>query len=525
MSNVHKFPGTGRTDRTGDDDKANLNRERAAILRPKVETGRLLAADQRPVKEALWHVFEEAQKRGIKKRQILDEARKGHREDSTKHLSQYVINPHWEEDRKSRARPTTKAITLCNIMDAAVRLAGLDPDATLIKVFGSASLQISGQVPAAPEYEDLAKKLRDIVDVVATKQRLQDYFQKVAREGHVLAVQNDLDADDIAERVADGQPPDLEPDEIELGFEEPRWFSSLDWPITFFEATTEHHDFDHGRYLAPYPAVVLGRWSVGPRFTVKIESEARPIEGERGPFEGITSGRDWMELRLCIVPEGAEMRPRAALRIWAGASVASLRAGMPTPDDDSDEWEILQFPDVCHVGPQIKSDDPERFFLHSQQALVYPSSRSISVLVSRDPKSLPLPISKYCKVSDLLRESKYCQFLPVTGIILQDWLSHDSYFQEWEADEKATHLRVLGAALLQETNTSGFSAFKTGTIASDLDHSLLDTMAPLSLLDECAEKFVQLFEEASAVARQRREKKVARLEARLRAMRSASGDV
>lgn len=484
----------------------------------------MLRPDQLAVAENLWRVLERVEAGGTKKASVLREAGIGSFGDSTKHLGHYAVNPAWPEERKNKARLNKKVKTYLNIIDAAVKLAGLDPDETLLDVFSSTSMNSPGSGrQAAPEYEELARTLRDIAEAIATKHGLMEYFQKVARERLVLVVQNDLNADDIAERVADGQKPNLEPDEIELGFEEHRW-SSLYWPIAFYEATREHEEFDDQRYLSPYPAVILGSWLIGDRFPVKVESDDRPAKGEHGPFEGITWGHNIMELRFCIIPVGQEMRPEAALRIRTSVLVNSLRAGMPTPDDYSDEWEVLQFPGVSHVGPYVNLDrlGPDDF--HSgETAIVCPSGRRILVRLSRDHNSVPTPINAYSKLSDLHSESKLCQFLPVTGIVLEDWLNHDSYLQCWDVEDEPTHLRVLGEPLLKYTNTKGFSAFKTGTIASDLDHCLMDTQKPLTMLDARAEQFVQLFEVASVVARTRRERKRTRLEARLRTMRGEKG--
>jgi hypothetical protein len=520
MGNVVGFPNSGRRDQNVDqEEQRRLRRERASVLRSRLEAGHaMLPADQRVVAENLWRLLEHVKSRGIKKAQTLGAIQ-------PKHLGQYTINPSWSEDRKIKARLNKKVKKYLSILDGAVKEAGLDADETLMDVFGGTSMDApEGSGPAAPEYEDLARKLRDVADVVAAKHRLQDYFQRVARQGHVLAVQNDLDADDVAERVDNGEPEWLSPDEIELGFVKSRW-SSLDWPITFFEATREHQEFDEVRYLPPYPTVVLGAWQIGPGFAVKVESETVPAGGEHGPFEGTTSGSDWMELRLCIVPVGAELRPTPALRVWTSVLVGDLRAGMPTPDDYSDEWTILRFAGERIVPAPTKQDDPERFFFNCQTGLAVPTNREIPVLLSRERKSLPFPISKYGKVSDLHHEAKLCQFLPITGAILEDWLGHGPLLQGWHLSEIPTHVRVLGDALLEDIRTSEFSEFATGTIAADLDHCLHDTHSPLARLDECAEKFVQLFEEASAAARISREKKVARLEARLRATRKESRDV
>ena len=494
-------------------DREMARREKGKTLRKDLENKHLSPDDQRIIMECIWSKISDKEVRKL----VLNTAGI-----ATKHLSNWALDPALRENRKPQERQIKNAKTFFKIINAIVKVTGSDADLTLMDIFETTSLANSSNgLPAAPEFEELARTLRAIADTVSAKHNLQDYFEKVAWEGVVLRVENELDADDIAERVADGESPLLDPDEIDLGFVTPKW-GNVNWPVAFYEATREHQEFSDLGYVAPYPAVILGEWAFD-SFPVTVRSSAVPAADEHGPFEGVTQGTDLVELRLCIVPVGTDMRPEAALRVWTSVSVASLRAKMPTSDDDSEDLETVRFADKVYVYPKTKTDDLDPGS-YDYSAVACPSGRKIGVYLTRDRMSLPFPLSEYGKVSNLLNEARHCQYLPITGRVLEDWLSREDALSGWFSEEKPTNVRVLGEALVSDLSYAGFSGFKTGTVAAELIHCIYDTQAPLILLDDCARKFVQLFDDASAAAEITRGAQATKLEARMRAMRKNSAE-
>jgi LDH2 family malate/lactate/ureidoglycolate dehydrogenase len=60
----------------------------------------MTAADQVAVAENLWAILERAKQAGVARAVVMRAAHIGSAGDSTKHITQYVRNPDWPEDRK-----------------------------------------------------------------------------------------------------------------------------------------------------------------------------------------------------------------------------------------------------------------------------------------------------------------------------------------------------------------------------------------------------------------------------------------
>ena len=285
------------------------------VLRDRPLMGR---PDQLRAAEALWRLLHRAELRNVRKAQVLRAAGVGAEGDSTKHLSQYAVDPAWPEARKGRARLNKRPHKYREIAEAAAKLAGWDARAAVLEVFNETTL--AGPRPgqeATPEYEALARTLREITGSVAAKHRLQEYFRTVARSKPALRVLNG-DEETAKHR--------LEPEEIELYFDERS--EILPWPISFdYESwDRQHHDCEGT--VPPYPTVVLGSWQIGDEFEVRVESDECLRDGERGPSPvgGITSGSYFVELRFCVVPVGLDMQPMGALRVATSVRLENIYA-------------------------------------------------------------------------------------------------------------------------------------------------------------------------------------------------------
>lgn len=529
MGEILDFPGR-RHDRARDDAAQALRRERAAALREALDRNPAMGReDQILVAEALWRLLDRAERgSGIRKDRILREAGIGGADNPRKHLAQYALSPSVSSERRTKARLTKRPRPLLKIADAAARLAGWSVDETLLEVFDASSISAANSPrQAAPEFEELASHLRSIADTIAGKHDLQAYFRAVARAQVSLAV--DEHAMDLLDDKSEA---DIEPDEIELGFQERSGL--LDWPISFRQRSEDKDYHDDLGTVPPYPSVILGDWEVGEQFPIGVASDTCPQEGEYGPspFGGEAVGQYSAEIRFCIVPFGPEMQALPALRITPELTILPLRAEAALPDayrspDGSfetlfdDPTEIIRFDnyDTLPTGKPV-----------SVEATVIATGRRVRCLLTCDAAVVPAIISSTFDLSridlfGLQVPRQRCVFLPVYGTVCTDWLSGSASSQTWYASDKTMHVRALGPPVLHNRDGSGFSVFQAGTIAAALDRCLSGKEGPdlIAMLDERAGRFKKLLAQAQGGAEQARERGYARLQARLRTMSGEAG--
>ena len=465
--------------------------ERALRARPLM--GR---ADQLRAAEALWRLLHRAEQGNVRKAQVLRAAGIGTEADSTKHLSQYALDPSLPEVRKERARLNKRPHKYREIAEAAAGLAGWDAREAVLEVFQETTL--AGTRPgqeAAPEYEALGRTLREIADAVATKHGLQEYFREVARSRPCLRVLYDEDVHGPTDK--------LRPQDIDVYFDEKS--DGLDWPISFHEGSGDRDLHDWYGSVPPYPTIVLGKWNVGGEFRICIEPDAGTDRSGRAPPENRTviGGQYSAELRLCIIPEGPDMIPTGALRI------ASLFSCVPSWIEDDRTGPFIGFDD------QISHPDEE----HESWSGIMPDKKDVWCRLRRVSGDEPDLIAQYD-----LRRSRGCRFLPLTGQVCQDWLGMELVDSDWPPREKPLHVRVLGPALLDLEYLSGISPFPTASIASELDRCLSGAgeWDLLALFDERAARLVELLADTQEGAKRSRAAGYRKLATRLRAMRDGN---
>jgi len=259
------------------------------------------SADQLTVAHALHGLLQRIETdHRISKADVMRKADISEKEHPTKHLSQYAIplggNP-------SRLRINARLYE--KLAKAAATLAHLDEGDVLMEVFGHASFWRSkGAREATEEFEDLARRLRYIMEAVARKHNLGAFFRDVKKCGGVLTPS----ADSWRREQEMGRW--LAPDEIEVEF----YFGEgpQRWPIEFYQLTYEATD-GNGDHVPVYPSFVLGAWRFP--FTVNIEAQMTDANGSPHPILGPVEGHSSIELRLCIVPIGKELEAEQALRV------------------------------------------------------------------------------------------------------------------------------------------------------------------------------------------------------------------
>lgn len=496
MSNIIDFP-QDRGGHTGSvPDRSAERAERAEALRAVLELNRSMAqADQELVAEGVWKVLERLKAQGITAAQVLQKAGLAKKEDSTKWLSQYALNPDRLRNGRKTPRLNKRPRQYVRILETAAELSNTGQDDVLLEVFDSTTLTVSGNVPVAgTEYDELTRWLRDISKAVAAKHHLNSYFQDVARSGNQLLVVNGAE-ESSWKRLA--------PSEIKLAFSGDRF--QLDWPISLGDSTTdaEHHEHDHNHPIPPYPSVLLGEWPIGSEceFGWDIADDSSQREKVSSYYKA--------ELRWCIVPVGPDLHPEPALRVKISLSLPELSV-----KDKQGNLHVLAIRGL----ETLPSKQPTGFI-----ANIVSGSNSIWCRLWRDGHDLPPLINKYFPPSWLDYRAS-CRFFPLTAVVIKDWFSLPAYdlgLHGWHFSDVPLHIRALGEPLFRTISADDFSPFPAGTIAAGLDHCLSGKHDAdlLELLDTRAGHLVKLFHEASGAARADRSRGLAQLGSRLRRMR------
>ena len=185
-------------------------------------------------------------------------------------------------------------------------------------MFSATSLAAPGKARmAAPEYQELARRLSEIAAAVAAKDHLRNYFQDVVRSGNQLLVAN---------QAEETRWDKLAPADIVLRFYKDRL--NLDWPISFRDRTSDARFHDHAQTVPPYPAgSLLGEWFISDVSFLHWDTTDDPRHHKDGEysFGGGLNCHYKAELRLCIVPVGPDLRPTPALRLKIGFWFPAIR--------------------------------------------------------------------------------------------------------------------------------------------------------------------------------------------------------
>jgi hypothetical protein len=499
--------------------------ERAAALRRDIAKNRpMTPEDQRLVAESLWQILSRAETSGVSKAKVLLDAGIGGEGDSTKHLSQYAIPPDRPENLKHRLNK--KPQQYAALAKSCASLAGIDGDATLIELFSKSSLMtLASPSSAAPQYERLAKSLRDIAKAVAAKHDLQDYFRTIWRAKATLGV------DEVSAERAEASER-LDPSEIEMEFQcLGIW---IDWPVNFYTPSYDASDFDIHGSVPPYPTIVLGQFTVGDKFgdaspgdDVDCDSDWDPhtpckvtVEIGSAPRPGVPPFSKTVfpisldfstEIRLCIVPVGPEMWPEAAFRVVSMSKPVRLSTNGYYPNSDR--------PVALDIGRRFigfPAGEPV-----TVNAIIHGTDQNIGCEIKCEAGYKFGLINKLFpkSVTSEARDTG-CTFLPVTGTICEKLLGADWEDDDWDRRTRAAHTRVLGPAIADKGSGSGFLDFPVGSVAANLNDLLSSESEfnPLTMLDERSHRLVTLLADAAREAQESDKAGQERLTNRIRSM-------
>lgn len=484
-------------------------------------TPKLGAADQEAVSRDLHRLLQRVQEeRGIAKSKILRQARIGDEDDSTKHLSQYATPPN-----RKPARLTKKVTAYANLARAAAKLAGLEEDDALLEVFGRASFwQSTITRQASPEFEELAARLRLVMDGIARKFDLTGLFVDVLKSGGVLDTRPDCF---WRERDTSTL---LTPQDIGLEFDFGGFGGPQAWPIEFYQPTTET-ETGTGDQIPVYPSLVLGAWwldhpfpaAVGnemtdardlwfrgkiiPTFPVSVIAEVTDADGSTRTISGTVKGRHEVELRLCIVPVGKTLEATPALRVQLSSALSPLTSYSATPSFESETPATESVP--CHTIPILTFPWEQMPPLRPGKSKVVGRSasgdRDVECEIDIKGDVMPRIIREYF---DDANSVIGVRFLPITGAICEDWFSFTASQNHYDPMQRRLAQREQGSAIadLYLIRESPAAKFRFDTLADIIDRCLCDGVDGLDMrLQDRAELRKGLYDDALRVARRHRE--------------------
>ncbi len=489
------------------DERAERGRELKSRLDEKLRTSRkwkLTPEDTLIVSTAMWHLMERAAKRGVAKAKIMRDARIGSDADSTKHLGAYTTNPHTEAVDTSRRKKTRTLDRYMNLIKAASPLLEEEVAILIMDLFEQTSLMgPESAVRAADEYEQLAQRLRDVAAALDAKHGLKAYFEAERTQKLSLGVSNESRNEE-------------DPAKMILEFLEST--AILDWPMQPYKTNQDRYHDDYGD-VPPYPAVIIGEFCAD-IFDIQVESDISPIDGATGPAVNKIRGSYYFDLRLCIVPMGSDMQPTAALRVCTRVEVFPLKQKKPIPERPGrfEDVDLMSFDDQLFLTPEVHSITG-----HSKNISQY-----IECQLLYETDGIPDHLKNYFRFHHFGRYSDagHCQFFPVTGKVLADWLILRSFDQIWRSSKQDDCIRVLGPPIVPEfPDDLVLTEFPFDTIAAWVDSSFVGGGAvdALELLDSRSAFLVESFNEMVVEAKERRAGQVQAFEARLTKMSRTKG--
>jgi hypothetical protein len=498
MGDLVRFPNT-KGSRTAANmlGAARIHRLRTALGVQPSPT--LSPTDQKTVAEALYKLLQEIEREhGVKKAQVMREAGLGGDGDSTKHLSRYAIKP---DGNRARLRKRTGGYE--KIAKAAAKLSARDESEVLVEVFGQASFwQKTGTREPEPEFEELADRLRYIMDAVARKHDLTAFFQDVKKGGGVAVASSHC----WRKEMELGRP--LAPHEIDMEFHFGDYYGGPQiWPIEFDQPTYEAEDAN-GEHVPVYPSLVLGAWRFDP-FRVIVSAQLNDPDGSVRPITGPVEGRSMIQLRLCIVPTGKNLEATPALRVQWTVELSSLRTdavaspaeGGAGPADPSSchATRILTFP--WWSMPPLKQGRSNTFGRSGSDIL------DCEAVVDTD--TIPIQLGEYFRedYSDLSETAAVAagvRFLPIYGKVCEDWFGLQTSKNQYDPMKERLAYRKQGIAEWP-ISESPSAEFSFDVLADALHRCLCDPSNGLDKqFERQAESLKCTYDERLRIAREER---------------------
>jgi hypothetical protein len=275
---------------------------------------RMSEMDRRRVAENLWDILTEAERRGIPKAQVLHASGHGSKEDSTKRLPLYGLDPQLPEQEKNRrvGHLVQTAKKYLGIAKQAALSLRLDEDHFVTKLFAGTSIGASliAEDGAGTEdvYTELARLIRIAAWGIARKHNLARVFRDI--EEHRL-LRNDLTWRPACSPGFFSTNDDW--GALWNGLVDGVRVEGIDSMDDRYSEISEPAEWDH-HWILPYPNIRLG-WTM-PAIDGKPLSRltAKTSDGE----QVVLTATVVSEVRLAILPIGLDgsLEPAFITKLW-----------------------------------------------------------------------------------------------------------------------------------------------------------------------------------------------------------------
>jgi hypothetical protein len=428
--------------------------------------------DRKVVAEALYKLLKRI---GIRGETALLAANIGREHDSSKHLSHYAIPSGLSPEEIKRRRLNVKPEKYARIAEAAARLADLGEGDVLLQVFGQASFWRGVEREAAPEFVELASRLRFIADGISTKYDLDSFFREVERAGVSPSPTRECVQQDAQKQNWHliGQQIGIEYSPLNTPGEIASIDSWLGWPIELNQFTWLCVSEEAGLYLPAYPSLILAAWKLGDPFPILIRNRSEANEA--------VSAQGWpaVVLRFCIAPIGNERLATPVLRV-------DLRAHIEVK---SEPYYITQWANYTRWQ-----------LLRLGKDTVANYEMQIERLPKLTPPFASRDIERHSSVHNNVHNPDTL-FLPIKATVCETWLSFPISQNLYDVGAWPLCDRALGFSLCETFGETAFSSFGGDTLAGLLDVALCDPTAGLDMLLEQQVKRLKDAFEASRTAK------------------------
>jgi hypothetical protein len=452
--------------------------ERIERVREELNTRpsrKLSGDDQVAIAEDLHSLLRRIEKtKGIQPARVLREAHIGG-DDPAKYLAQYAIRPGAGSDRLRK-----KVRAYYDIARAAAKLAEIDEGEALLEVFHRAEFwQTRHSRTTSHEFADLSERLRRVMDAVAAKHRLTEYFNHVRDGGGILTPTLDC-----FHRELEAASP-LPPGKVAIEF-----YHSWDpqnWPIEFWQPATEVED-GNGDHIPAYPLLILGAWRLDPPFSASITADDGNITGT---VEGVYE----VELSLCIVPIEKALQATPALRVHATTSLSSIPA--------------VEGGHITFSWGGVPVLKPGNVQIHGRRD---PGNQDVLCSARIKVGALPRLLAEY--FPDLTSATGGngtaggVRFLPIRAGVCEHWFDLPIMGDIYDPMTQRLANRPSGYSLAGQFDSNEFPSaeFRYGTLADVVHRRLCDPVSGIDfLLRKKAEILCDLYENALRRGQQQRE--------------------
>jgi hypothetical protein len=325
----------------------------------------------------------------------------------------------------------------------------------LLEVFGQVNPNLWGgdAREAAPEFVELARRLRFVADGISAKYDLTTFFREVEKAG-------------VSPALESGREQEIEFSSKNRDTDGVSMASELRWPIELYQPTYVCY-YERCGDLPAYPLVVLGAWNLFDRpfqYTVSPVSKTRRKNANRAQM-----GWPAVVLSFCIAPIGEERSATPVLRVDLRATLRGLgwiefRTGHHTVGDHK-----ITIKNIPELPPPFASDVAKR---HAFEVMFLPVNGTV------------------CEAG-----FKFCAFEDEYFALVDEYYHHDLSAPVAHAAQLLPHPAQDESLCAMFGLQAPFSSFGSGTLAGLIDTALCHPTGGLDqLLEQQTKRLKDAFE-------------------------------